>query len=433
MNLALRYDSLMKRIKLPSCASSFSAAAAVRSPSPIGGEDLMPQRANHQLHVAIATPLGRGGHGGIDRLMWQVADNINEADTSVRLHMLVTRGQGHILGSIYWMLRALATMLCLHATGRIDILHINLSRRGSTYRKIILCAFARMCGVPYVIHLHGSGYDDYWSKASPALNRQIGRIFAGARCIIVMAPVWRSVVIEQNASLSSRVVILPNATPGSRRPRICNADGQVRILFLGKLAEHKGVPQLVEALGRLSQLPNWRATLAGDGDVKKTRAAIAARGLSDRVEIPGWIEPAGVESLVSHADILVLPSLRENFPMSVIEGMAAGLAVVATPVAAVEDIIEHERTGLLVPACDVTALAKALRRLIEDPVLREELGHQARRFHRANLEMSQYVNRLCQTWRAAVHGDLNVQPPDARCPQACAANSPVWPAWTVGE
>jgi glycosyltransferase involved in cell wall biosynthesis len=349
--------------------------------------------------------------------MWQVADSINEADSSVRLHMLVTRGQGHILGSIYWMLRALATMLCLRATGRIDILHVNLSKRGSTYRKIVLCAFARICGVPYAIHLHASGYDEYWSKVSPALNQRIGRMFAGARCVIVMGSFWRNVVIGQNAALSPRVVVLPNAAPGLRRTRICNADSDVRILFLGKLGERKGVPQLVEALGRLSQLPNWRATLAGDGDVKKTREAVAARGLSDRVEIPGWIEPAGVESLVSHSHILVLASLRENFPMSVIEGMAAGLAVVATPVGAVEDIIEHERTGLLVPAGDVTALANAIRRLIEDPALREELGRRAKSFHQANLEMSPYVNRLCQIWRTAVHGDMNVQPPDERCPQ----------------
>jgi len=386
----------------------------------------MPQRADHQLHVAIATPLGRGGHGGVDRLMWHVADTIKEADASVRLHMLVTRGQGHILGSIYWMLRALATMLCLRATGRIDILHVNVSRRGSTYRKIILCAFARMCGVPYAIHIHDGGYRDYLSKASPALNRRIRRMFAAARCVIVMAPVWRNFVIGQIAVLSSRVVVLPSATPGLPRPTIRKADGHVHILFLGKLGEEKGVPQLVEALGRLSQLPNWRATLAGDGEVQKTREAIATRGLSDRVEIPGWIEPAGVESLVSHADMLVLPSLCENFPMAVIEGMAAGLAVVATPVGAVADIIEHEKTGLVVPAGDVTALADAIRRLIEDPALREELGRQARRFHRANLEMAPYVNRLCQTWRAVLHGhlnDLNVQPPDARRPQVLAASS----------
>jgi glycosyltransferase involved in cell wall biosynthesis len=376
----------------------------------------MPQRANHQLHVAIATPFGRGGHGGIDRLMWQVADTIDKLDSSVRLHMLVTRGRGHILVSVYWMLRALATVLCLRATGRIDILHVNLARKGSTYRKIVLCSFARMCGVPYAIHLHDGMYGDYWAKAGPALSRWIGRMFAGARCVIVLGSVWRNFVIGQNAALSSRVVVLPNASPSIRRPRLPNDDGHVRILFLGKLAEQKGVFQLVEALGRLSQLPNWRATLAGDadynagdGDVKQTSDAIAARGLSDRVEMPGWIEPAEVEGLVSHADILVLPSLCEGLPMSVIEGMAAGLAVVATPVGAVEDIIEHERTGLLVPPGDVTALANAIRRLIADPALREALGREARRFHHANLEIPSYVNRLCQTWRDAVHGDLNVQ------------------------
>src|SRR5262245_57810681 len=342
----------------------------------------MPQRVNHKLHVhklhvAIATPLGRGGHGGIDRLMWQVADTIDRSDSSVRLHMLVTRGRGHILVSIYWMLRALATVLFLRATGRIDIWQVNLARKGSTYRKIVLCSFAKVCGVPYAIHLHDGIYCDYWTKAGLALSRWIGRMFADARCVIVLGSVWRNFVIGQNAALLSRVVVLPNASPGLRSPSLPNDDGHVRILFLGKLVEQKGVFQLVEALGRLSQLPNWRATLAGDGDVKKTSEAIAARGLSDRVDVPGWIEPAGVESLVSHADILVLPSLCEGLPMSVIEGMAAGLAVVATPVGAVEDILEHERTGLLVPPGDVAALTNAIRRLIADPALREALGREA--------------------------------------------------------
>jgi len=85
--------------------------------------------------------------------------------------------------------------------------------------------------------------------------------------------------------------------------------------------------------------------------------------------------------------------------MSVIEGMAAGLAVVATPVGAVEDIIKDEKSGLIVPPGDVPALANALQRLIEDPELLKRLGDRARRFHETNLDITSYAARLSLIWR----------------------------------
>ena len=161
----------------------------------------------------------------------------------------------------------------------------------------------------------------------------------------------------------------------------------------------KGRTATRRSTGATFDPPNWRATLAGDENVTEVRSAIAALGLCGRVHIPGyWIGPAEVEDLITHADVLVLPSFNEGLPMSVIEGMAGGLAVVTTPVGAVRDVIEHEKTGLLVPPGDVPALAKAMQRLIEDPGLRERLGREAKRFHQANLEISSYARHLSQIW-----------------------------------
>jgi glycosyltransferase involved in cell wall biosynthesis len=357
----------------------------------------MSRRSKAELHITIALPLGIEGHGGINSLISQVSSVICDADHSVRLHMLMTRGRGHIAFSTYWMLRALAIVFYLCVRGQIDVLHINLSKKGSTYRKIVLCAFARMCRVPYVIHLHSGHYREFWQNAGSAMSKLIGRMFSGAGRIIVLGSVWRDLLIEKNPTLSSRVVILHNATHPPRKPWVPSEDGHVRILFLGKLRGQKGVPQLIAALDRLSTLPNWRAILAGDENVAQARNAISVLGLCDRVHIPGyWIEPAGVEDLISNADILVLPSFNEGLPMSVIEGMAAGLAVVTTPVGAVKDIVEHEKTGLLIPPGDVAALASALQRLILDPGLREKLGREAKRFHHANLEISSYARRIQQ-------------------------------------
>ena len=83
--------------------------------------------------------------------------------------------------------------------------------------------------------------------------------------------------------------------------------------------------------------------------------------------------------MLSHTDVFVLPSTAENLPMAIIEAFAFGIAVVATPVGAIPELIDHERNGLIVPVGDVKALADALRALIVDFELRGRLGNAAHR------------------------------------------------------
>ncbi len=78
-----------------------------------------------------------------------------------------------------------------------------------------------------------------------------------------------------------------------------------------------------------------------------TKLELRRLGIEDRVVLPGWVGPSEVAELIAASDVLVLPSFDENLPMSVIEGMAAGLAIIATPVGAVKDIIIDGRTGIL--------------------------------------------------------------------------------------
>ena len=95
--------------------------------------------------------------------------------------------------------------------------------------------------------------------------------------------------------------------------------------------------------------------------------------------------------------------------MSVIEAMANGLAVIATPVGAVPDILRHGETGLLVPPGDPAALTAALRRLLTDPQLRLRLGRAAQTFHRANLEIGPYLGRLVEIWTATARKPLRAR------------------------
>jgi len=355
----------------------------------------------HPLHVLVATPSGVGGQGGIDRLMdslRQVLDRQQRSD--IRVTFAPTRGAGHILVSPFILVAFCLRVIVARVRGQLDVVHINVASYGSTYRKLLVARLARLLGVPYVLHLHGADYRRFWSDQRPWLHQRIRRMFANAGRVVVLGRVWRDFIVGMVPEAREKVSILPNATA---RPALQHRGGgkDSHILFLGRLGERKGVPQLGEALARMLTIPNWRATIAGDGEVEVTRRRVAELGLDDRVSLPGWLNAERVASLIAEADILVLPSFEENLPISVIEGMASGLAVVATPVGAVEDIVTEGETGLLVPPGDVEALAGAMTRLVTDPDLRRKLGAAGLEVHRARLDIEPYADALAAIWASA--------------------------------
>ena len=352
-----------------------------------------------EMRVLVATPIGRGGAGGIDRLMDRVASHLRKCPHSVRAEFQATRGAGRITFAPFVLLVFLLRMYYLRVLGRVQVVHINVSRRGSTYRKLIISEAAHLVGIPTVLHLHSGAYREFWQEAPPWIRRRMRRMFSHSRRILVLGRVWRDFVADMAPEARERIIILPNATPAPAPRRAPGTARDLHIIFLGKVGPAKGVRQLVDALKQLESLPNWRATIAGDGDVEATAARITALGLSARVRLPGWVGPAAVEELIATADILTLPSFSENLPMSVIEAMAAGLAVIATPVGAVEDIICDGGNGLLVPPGDSQALAGALGRLISDESLRARLGAAAMATHREKLDISPYVRKLVDLWQ----------------------------------
>ncbi|MEB2844610.1 glycosyltransferase [Rhizobiales bacterium RZME27] len=363
----------------------------------------MPKNAKsgRPLNILVATPAGGAGQGGIDRIMAALKAELDrQAHDDIHVRFLATRGHGSIVFSWIYLLRFCSAIVWGRLRGELDLVHVNLASRGSTYRKLVIAVCARMMGVPYALHLHGANYRTFWHEGKTPLSCAISSMFARAAGIIVLGSPWKNFVEDRVPEAAARIEIIANAVEEPRLPHV-GGGAIAHILFLGRVEDRKGIPQLVKALSSMRGNAGWRATIAGDGAVDALRSELEMLSLTDRVNLPGWVGPADVAQLLSTADILTLPSLAENLPMSVIEAMACGLGVVATPVGAVEDIIRHEETGLLVPTGDEQALATALLRLIEDSDLRGRLGAAAQEFQRAHLAIEPYAARICVTWREA--------------------------------
>ncbi len=154
--------------------------------------------------------------------------------------------------------------------------------------------------------------------------------------------------------------------------------GEVALGTLCRLEPIKGVADLVEAFIRLApDQPALRLVIAGDGPLREplqARAALA--GLADRVVLDGrWRPPRRV---LPALDLFVLPSHNEGMGRALVEAMAAGLAIVATDVGGVAEVLEDGRCGVLVPPRDPAALAVAIARLTADPDRCAALGAAAR-------------------------------------------------------
>ncbi|HET7717797.1 MAG TPA: glycosyltransferase family 4 protein [Bauldia sp.] len=354
------------------------------------------------LAVYIASPLGREGRGGIDRLMDMVIGEIeNRRDLGVEVTRITTRGDRNIALSPFYLALAMAHLSVARFRRRVDILHINLSNHGSTYRKLALAAWARALGVPYVLHLHSGRYEQFLDTSPASLVASIRTMFVRSAYVIVLGDYWARAVASRFPEVESKLVVLPNACPGGERLRRVDEAGPVQILFLGKLVKAKGISELIGALGKLRERSDWVATIAGDGDIETWRRQADSLGIGERVDFPGWLGPEEAWMRLGQADIFVLPSHVENLPVALVEAFGMGLPIVTTPVGAIPEVVRDGDNGILVPPGDVEALAGALRRLLDEPELRRRLGDQAQRDHQARHEMGRYLRRLADLWRQA--------------------------------
>ena len=188
----------------------------------------------------------------------------------------------------------------------------------------------------------------------------------------------------------------------AQAPQEPRAGRPVRFCYSGQLVPAKGVETLLRALALVQR--EYRASLCLIGDhgvdeyasyVDHLRGVAESCRLKD-VEFLGWRSDA-VEIVASN-DVLVLPSLGEGVPRSILEAMALGKPTVASRVGGVAGVVEDGATGFLVDPGDVDGLAVCLRRMIVDPELRVRMGGRAREVVSTRYSLERNVDRLAEIY-----------------------------------
>ncbi|UGQ47650.1 glycosyltransferase family 4 protein [Massilia endophytica] len=295
---------------------------------------------------------------------------------------------------------ALLSFAGLLLRGRVSLLHCHTASRNSFWRKTPFFLLAFLFRVPAILHLHGGEFHLFYEKESGPLKRRLIRfIYDHAAHIIVLSERWRQWVSgmsrNPNISVIYNPVLLPQPAPDwSQR-----VPGQT--LFFGRLGKGKGVYDLLAAARELKDgHPGLQLALGGDGEVEQARAAAAELGIGEQTAFLGWVRGEQKLSALRQATIYTLPSYNEGMPMSILEAMAWGLPVLATPVGGIPDAISDGVEGFLVAPGDVGALAQRWAQLLDDPQLAQRMGEAARRKVAAVFATDAVLPRLGQLYQS---------------------------------
>lgn len=349
--------------------------------------------------VAIVIPEGLSGHGGIVRVTAYLTRHIQAHIPDIETHVYRSRYSDNAVLKHLTAPFALAAFAVQCGVGRIDVAHLNVAPRGSTLRKQLYQGVAKALGMRTVLHLHGSGYDEFYADLPTKHQAAVRAFFARADAVVALGDHWKRFMLTELRLPAAKVVEIPNGVPAAPVARAPNA--APAIAFLGEVGHRKGVDVLIDALARLkADGLAFTATIGGNGDLETARAHAERAGVIDRIAFPGWVDEAGADEVLRGADLLVLPSRAENQPVAILEAMARGLPVVSTRIGGIPQQVLDGETGLLVEPDDAAQLAQALAALILSPERRAAYGQAGLRRFEAHFSVAACAERFAELYRS---------------------------------
>lgn len=197
---------------------------------------------------------------------------------------------------------------------------------------------------------------------------------------------------EQVHPIYNGVRVFPtmrNSLPMADRRLICSVT---------RLYRDKGVEYLIHALARLPELP-WECQIVGDGpDRHRLEALVHRYCLESRVHFTGMLPRIQVLDILTRSRMMVLPSLYEGFPYSLLEAMSYKVPIITTRVLGLPEIVPEGQNGILVDPRDVASLANAIRTLLTDDDLAYSMGREGRRLVETRFSLTQMIEQTRQVY-----------------------------------
>jgi glycosyltransferase involved in cell wall biosynthesis len=256
-----------------------------------------------------------------------------------------------------------------------DVIHLDVYSGPAFLWAEWVSRLAKLLDKPLILTLHGGNLPEFARKHP----RRILRLFSRANVVTAPSPY----LADALKKFKRDIQVIPNPLELEAYQYKERKKPKPLLIWLRTFHWIYNPKLAVQVLGRIkSSLPHARLTMIGpdkDGTLAEVRADARRLGVLDKITFTGGVAKSEVPRLLSAGDIFLNTTTIDNSPVSVLEAMASGLAVVSTDVGGMPYLIENERDGLLVPSGDAEAMAQAVTRLLGESGLAARLGRNARK------------------------------------------------------
>lgn len=257
---------------------------------------------------------------------------------------------------------------------RIDILILEVYGGPSFVVEDIVSRLGRQFDLQIVMWLHGGALPEFMARFPRWTRQVLGRAAA------IMTP--SEYLAKAVRTYGFKAQVIPNTINLAEYPYRRRTSIKPRLFWMRSFHEVWNPLMAVRVLARLrSQEPDAKLVMAGqDKGLEQTARELAnGLGLNGSVRFAGFLDAQRKATEGDAADVYINTNRVDNMPVAVLEACAMGLPIVSTAVGGIKDLLRDGETGLLVPDNDDEAMVQAIKRLINDPHLAEQLSANGRR------------------------------------------------------
>lgn len=363
--------------------------------------------SNSKVRVCLVAPYPPpyGGIAHWTAMMYRYACDRQDAElvlvnTAPRWRAIHTNNRlVRSVGGGIQLVRDILRLIGVLSLRRADVIHLTTSGQLAAVRDLAVSLVAAAFGVPLVYHIRFGRIPEI-ARADVIEWRLIRMVMSRAAAVIVIDRDSFSSVVEHVGD--GKVEFVPNCVNFNELPSSLGAVGNIRTaLFIGWVIPAKGVEELVDVWSQLAP-QGWRLEIVGpveDAYRLKLQDGLGAA----EIDFAGALSHREAMNRLSKCDLFVLPSHTEGFPNSVLEAMALGKAIVATRVGAIPEML-GKGAGLLIDRKNKEQLREAIVRVVDDPVLRQQLGAHALLRAQQSYSIEAVFGKYRSIWLRALSG-----------------------------
>jgi glycosyltransferase involved in cell wall biosynthesis len=314
------------------------------------------------------------------------------------------------ISNLYYFIRHYISWCITIIKHKPLIAHYPVTSFWNMEKSLLFLTTAKILGVKHTIgHLHGGAFVDFWQKLNSTRRYFASMQFKKLDIFIVLSESWRKSIVKHVGIGEEKIKVLHNLIDKefeSHFTDLCRTYSEkdkLTILGFNIMDSRKGLFDLLDAVGFMADKSRFEIEIIGDerepGIFAKAKNVIHEKKLSN-VNISKGVWGSEKIKWYEKADVLILPSYIENFPLVVLEAACAGIPVIASKLGALPDFFEHGKDILFIEPGNPDQIGKCLEYLIDNRHERERLGLNIRATFASKLLGKRIIEQLDDIYRS---------------------------------